>query len=92
MKYHVKKVKRSTATGHRHITAVITTGDVTYTNQEVVNSIKAGNTWVTSVPNVPEATIRELSYCPAQGCLHRPYLTTDKDATAKNNLENLPEA
>ena len=36
------------------------------------------------------ANIREITYCKRPGYMATPYITTDADATAKNNLDNLP--
>src|SRR2546421_7350600 len=92
--YDVTKVRKEKAgTGnnaHEHIIGVIASSGTFSTNQQVVDSIKAGNTWQTSVPGEPKAKIKELRFCPHSACTHTPYLTTHPDHTTKNNLENLP--
>lgn len=90
--YDVVKVrKESAADGHRHIIGVIVAGGAYSTNRTVVDSIKAGNTWQTSVAGEPKAKIKESNSCTRSGCSHKPYLTTAPDHSTKNNLENLPE-
>lgn len=92
--FDVTKVRKETVTkngsSHEHIIGVKTDGGVYYSNQSVVDSLKAGNKWQTSVTGEPKAAIKEMAYCPAKDCLHKPYLTTAPDHTKKNNLENLP--
>ena len=95
--YNVTKVDMQWSTNagsknHEHIVGVKTGAGVYYSNQEVVDSIKAGNTWQTSVEGEPKATIKEYqhTYCPEPKCLHKPYLTTAPDHSKKNNLDNLP--
>ena len=90
MGYDVTKVRKEKSEHHEHIIGVITSANIYYTNQEVVTSIKGGNTWQTSVPGEPKATIKEMAYCPHPACYHKPYLTTEADSSKKNNLENLP--
>ena len=95
--FHVIKVKKEATiirgTPHRHIIGVITNDGVEWTNEEVVTSIEVHqNDWCTSVPGQPMAKIRPFDSCPTTGCPHRPYLMTEADSTAENNLENLPEA
>lgn len=50
MQFTVTRVRReSSADGsHKHLEGVCTTSNSHYTRKEVVDSIKAGNTWVTS--------------------------------------------
>lgn len=90
--YYVTKVRKEQdkSDNHEHIVGVITQSEIPYTNAEVVKSIADGNNWYTRVPNYPDAKIKPMDYCPASRCLHKPYLTTEADATKKNNLENLP--
>jgi|SRR5712664_1886863 len=92
--YDVTKVRKEKVTkngsSHEHIIGVLPESGLFYSNQEVVNSINAGNHWRTSVTGEPKATIKEKHYCPNSTCTHKPYLTTDPDHTTKNNLENLP--
>lgn len=72
-----------------HIVGVLTNDGQFHSNETVVNSIAAGQKWVTSVPSEPEATIKRLATCPR--CNYGPYLTTAPDHSTKNNLENLPQ-
>jgi Protein of unknown function (DUF3892) len=74
---------------HRHIEGVCTTENLHYTRKEVVDSIAAGNRWVTSAGG-STAVIKPMSYCPAANCYAAPYITTHPDHTTANNLENLP--
>ena len=94
MTYYVKKVRkesvRTNAGVHEHIVGVLTAAGIYYSNKEVVDSISAFNEWFTDVEGEPKAKIRSLSYCPAVGCLHTPYITTEADSSRRNNLENLP--
>lgn len=91
--YHVTHVRKQQSGGlittHEHIVGVWTTANVMYTNAEVVSSIAAGNVWVTSVLGAPEAQIHTANGCGA--CGYAPYLRTDGDRWAANNLENLPK-
>jgi len=88
--YTVTKVRKElSADGtHRHIEGVCTSSGTHYTRQEVVDSIKAGNTWKTSADGY-EATIATMTYCPKTNCLAKPYIKTNPDSTKKDNLENL---
>lgn len=90
--YTVTKVRKefSADQSHRHLEGVITTAGIHYTRNEVVNSIAAGNTWMTSAGGY-SATIRSVSYCPKGSCLAKPYIQTNPDSTKLDNLENLPE-
>jgi len=96
-KYYVTKVRRETGTGtggktHEHIVGVIRDSGAFQKNQQVVDSIDAGNDWYTRVPGEPDARIKKKSHCDiAAGCSHKPYLTTAPDHSKKNNLEALPE-
>lgn len=88
--YYVIKVRKKICgkRDSRHIVGVVTDDNQFHPNARVVQSIKAQNKWMTWVHGVPPATVKELDRCPH--CTHGPYLTTDADRTAKNNLENLP--
>jgi hypothetical protein len=90
--YTVTRVRKETSSQggqHEHIEGVCTTADVHYTRAEVVDSIRVGNTWRTFADG-RYADIRPIAYCRWTGCLATPYITTEADETAKNNLENLP--
>lgn len=90
--YTVTKVRKELSSDgtHRHIEGVITSAGIYYTRKEVVDSIDAGNVWKTSGGGTG-ATIEKMQYCPTGTCLAKPYIKTTPDATAKDNLENLPE-
>jgi hypothetical protein len=74
---------------HRHIEGVCTSDGTHYTRSQVVDGINAGEVWVTSAEG-QSATIETLTYCPASACLATPYITTRRDSTAVDNLDNLP--
>ena len=74
---------------HEHIEGVCTTANLHYTRKEVVDSLDAGDSWKTSADG-SSATIKKMTYCKHASCMATPYLTTDADATAKDNLDNLP--
>lgn len=88
--YRVTKVSKENAKigSHQHIVGVVTDGGQRFSNQQVIDSIKQGSDWYTSVKDVQPAKIKPTDSCP--NCSHKPYLTTAPDHTAKNNLENLP--
>lgn len=90
--YYVQKTRRNQSKDgtHNHIIGVLTEG-VFYSNAEVGDSIARGDRWLTHAPGWPSATIKPLSYCPRYACMLTPFLTTEADSTAQNNLENLPE-
>jgi hypothetical protein len=74
---------------HEHIEGVCRDDGIHYTRKEVVDSLDDGNSWKTSAGG-SSATIKKMSYCNHAGCMATPYITTDADATAKDNLDNLP--
>jgi hypothetical protein len=87
----VTKVRKELSSDgtHRHIEGVCTDAGVHYTRKQVVDSIKAGNTWKTKAGGY-DATITTMSYCPKANCLASPYIRTNPDSTKQDNLENLP--
>jgi Protein of unknown function (DUF3892) len=85
---HTRKEQASDAQ-HTHIAGVCTTANVFYTRAEVVAGLDAGQSWETEAAG-NRARIRKITYCPAAGCYTSPYITTDADDTAANNLNNLP--
>jgi Protein of unknown function (DUF3892) len=91
MRYTVTNTswERSDDGSHEHIKGVCTSAGISYTRREVVDSIAAGNEWVTS-RNGSSARIKPMDFCPAARCIARPYITTAPDHTTVNNLENLP--
>lgn len=90
--YTVTKVrkKRSEDCSHRHLEGVVTDSGRYYTRQEVVASIRAGDTWNAIVAG-HATTIHALAYCPRGTCLATPYLATCSGSAEHENLENLPE-
>jgi hypothetical protein len=92
--YTVAKVRmESSADGgyHEHIEGVCTTANLHYTRKAVVDSLRAGDTWKTLAADGSSAPIKEMQYCPHRVCTATPYITTDRDASAKDNLDNLPQ-
>jgi hypothetical protein len=92
--YDVVAVRRENAKSgpHRHIIGVCTSTGIYATNQQVVDSIRDGNVWQTSVPGEPKATIKSANTCwTGAGCPIYPYLTTLPDHSTKNNLEQLSD-
>jgi len=76
---------------HQHIEFVCQEGSGTHwTPGEVITSIAAGHVWRTHGKDGSSAIIKPLQYCPAPGCLTKPYITTSPDHTTANNLDNLP--
>jgi hypothetical protein len=92
--YYVTKVckekDRKDKSTHEHIIGVCTNTGQFYSNQEIVDSLQAGNEWYTSVAGEPMARIESRKSCTYTGCNHKPYLKTEADPSKKNNLENLP--
>lgn len=90
--YRVNRVRKETSTDgtHRHVAGVCTTGGAYYTRREVVASIEAGNVWKTD-SNGYSARIMPISYCLHPSCYATPYIKTNPNSTAEDNLENLPQ-
>lgn len=88
----VTKVRREASQDgtHRHLEGVCADNGTHYTRRQVVDGINAGQVWVTSAGG-RSATIKPMTYCPATNCLATPYITTERDGTAVDNLDNLPE-
>lgn len=88
----VTKVRKELSSdgSHRHIEGACTVEGVHYTRRQVVDSIRAGNVWITRSPSGQTAVIRPIGYCPAYGCMATPYITTRPDNSKDDNLENLP--
>jgi Protein of unknown function (DUF3892) len=74
---------------HQHVRGVCTMGSGYYARKEVVDSISTGNEWRTFADG-DYARIRPVASCNHPGCEATPYITTGADATAANNLDNLP--
>jgi Protein of unknown function (DUF3892) len=83
----VRKTLSADAT-HRHISDVCTQGAIRYTRQEVIDSIREGDSWRTLVDG-DSAEIHIVVACPWKGCGLSPYIATNPDSTKKDNLENL---
>jgi hypothetical protein len=73
---------------HGHVSEVCTAGPIHYTRQEVIDSIREGDTWRT-LAGGSSAEIRIVEACPHDGCTLSPYIATNPDSTAIDNLENL---
>ena len=74
---------------HEHIAGVCTSDGVYHSRMEVVQSLRMGNVWETLAEG-SRARIREIALCKVPGCATTPYITTDRDASAIDNLDNLP--
>lgn len=84
---HVRKELSPDGT-HEHIAGVCTEDGTFYTRQQVVDGIRAGETWRTSSAGY-EAEIEPIVYCPQPNCLATPYIRTHPYSTRKDNIENL---
>lgn len=73
---------------HRHISEVCTACLIHYTRQEVIDSIRQGDSWKT-LADGHRAEIRIVNACPRDGCTVSPYIATNPDGTGVDNLENL---
>ncbi len=74
---------------HMHIESVCTPDGTRYTCEEVVDSIRAGDTWMTWADGYV-AQIEPIDRCPQPGCTATPYIRTNPDSTKQDNLEYLP--
>jgi hypothetical protein len=83
----VRKALSADAT-HRHISELCTAGPIHYTLQEVIDSIRDGDTWRT-LDDGYRADVRIVDSCLEDGCGLSPYIATDRDGTANDDLENL---
>jgi hypothetical protein len=54
----------------------------------VIESIRAGDRWRT-LADGHSAEIHIVGACPREGCTLGPYIATNPDSTAMDNLENL---
>lgn len=86
---HVRK-EASSDGKHDHIALVKTTANLTYTRAQVVAGLDRGEDWRTKAPSGHSAKIEKITYCPASGCYLSPYIRTNRDQYADDNLENLP--
>jgi hypothetical protein len=73
---------------HRHISDVCTAGPIHYTRQEVIDSLREGDSWRTLAGGA-SAAIHIVDVCPQEGCSLSPYIATNPDSTESDNLENL---
>lgn len=91
--YYVTHVRRMNGgrlgATHDHIVGVWTSAGEFYENDRVIRSIAVGHTWQTAIAGAPYAEIHPVSQCAVCGL--SPYLRTNGDRWAANNLENLPE-
>lgn len=87
----VTKVRKELSSDgtHLHIEGVCTTDGTHYTRRQVVDSINGGTVWTTSGGGTG-AVIRPIRWCPAASCIASPYITTRRDESRDDNLENLP--
>jgi Protein of unknown function (DUF3892) len=83
----VRKALSEDAT-HRHISDVCTQGAIRHTRQEVIDSIRQGDSWKTLIDG-HAAEIRIVDSCQHDGCSLSPYIATNPDTTTQDNLENL---
>ncbi len=74
---------------HLHISRVRTAEGISYSRAEVVRGLDAGESWRTWGGGA-FARIRKVAGCPHPDCPVAPYITTDPDHTAQNNLDGLP--
>jgi Protein of unknown function (DUF3892) len=75
---------------HEHIVGACVSDGRIFERRRIVDSIRAGDRWVTRVPGAPDAIIHPIATCPHVGCLANPYITTSPDGTKRNNLDDLP--
>jgi hypothetical protein len=83
----VRKALSDDAT-HRHVSEVCTAGPIHYTRQEVIDSIRAGDSWKTLAEG-NRAEIHIVDRCSHEGCTLSQYIATNPDASNSDNLENL---
>jgi len=84
---HVRKELAADGT-HEHIEGVCTEDGTFFTRREVVEGIRAGETWKTSAAGY-EIEIEPIVYCPQPNCLASPYIRTRPYSARKDNIENL---
>ena len=86
---HVR-MERSSDGRHEHIGHVTTAGNKTYSRADVAAGLDRGETWVTRAASGNSAKIEKIHYCPAPACVVAPYIRTNRDRSADDNLDNLP--
>lgn len=90
--YNVTKVRKEAPAqnpSHEHIVGLVTDDGAYHTNQEVAESIRAGNTWQTLVSG-ETALIGVDDYCGYKWCMHAPYLRSTPGPSLATDLEKLP--
>jgi hypothetical protein len=83
----VRKALSDDAT-HRHISELCTAGPIHYARQEVIDSIRDGDSWKT-LADGHRTEIRIADACPYRTCTLAPYVATIPDGSATDNLEEL---
>jgi len=81
----VRKQPVAAPVSHQHISEVRTTGGSTFTRAQVIQKLRAGDTFTTT--GNPQGRVYEHN-CPR--CGSGDYITTHPDSTTTNNLDNLP--
>lgn len=91
--YKVTRVRKEAPplnASHEHIVGVLTDDGSYFTNQQVVDSIQAGDVWLASVAGESEAKILAEPFCPKGWCMHQPYLVSVITDTLATDLERMP--
>lgn len=88
--YIVTRVRHELAADatHRHISGVYTQGAIHFTRQEVIDSIRAGNSFRT-LAAAGSARIHIVDCCRHDGCGLAPYIATNPDGTGRDDLEEV---
>jgi len=85
----VRKAPPPLNPSHEHIVGVVTEDGAYYTNQQVADSLAAGDVWVAAAGDA-EADILAQPFCPNGWCMHQPYLASVPGNTLATDLEKLP--
>lgn len=83
----ITNVNKSNVGNHKHITEVKTRGGEVWKRQGVYDSIKGGTAWW-SYGGGTEAKVEAVDKCP--NCDERKFIRSHRDASSKDNLDNLP--
>jgi hypothetical protein len=83
----VRKMLSGDAT-HRHISDVCTQGAIRFTRQEVIDSIRSGDSWKTFADG-HAVEILLIDECPREGCSLSPYIVARADGATADNLDAL---
>ena len=86
---HVRMEPTKSGGNHEHISGVCTKDGTFHTRKELIDSLDAGTVWKTEAKG-QSAAIRKIAKCKHAGCTLTPYVTTDADDKAPDNLDNLP--